>query len=142
MLDAARSKCPALKKTLHLDRDWAALCAAAESVPESQLAGIESVLDFDDAINIQYTSGTTGAPKGATLTHHNLLNNAYHTARLLAYTEADRRQGPRLARHRQGRRLHRGAADDGAGNAEGKRVSALPRSFAGSAPTSRKERRR
>jgi fatty-acyl-CoA synthase len=90
MLDAARGKCPQLRTTLHLDRDWEGLCAAAERVPESDLARIESALDFDDAINIQYTSGTTGAPKGATLTHHNLLNNAHITARLLAYTEADR----------------------------------------------------
>jgi fatty-acyl-CoA synthase len=47
-------------------------------------------LDFDDPINIQYTSGTTGAPKGATLTHHNILNNADLLGQLLRYTEADR----------------------------------------------------
>ncbi len=47
-------------------------------------------LDFDDPINIQYTSGTTGFPKGATLTHHNLLNNAHFIAQLLRYTESDR----------------------------------------------------
>jgi fatty-acyl-CoA synthase len=90
MVDAARGKCLELKTTLHLDRDWDALRAAASGVAESDLTRIEAALDFDDAINLQYTSGTTGAPKGATLTHHNLLNNAYHTARLLAYTEADR----------------------------------------------------
>ncbi len=47
-------------------------------------------LDFDDAINIQYTSGTTGFPKGATLTHHNILNNGYFLSRMLSYTERDR----------------------------------------------------
>jgi fatty-acyl-CoA synthase len=47
-------------------------------------------LDFDDPINIQYTSGTTGFPKGATLTHHNILNNAYFSGDQLAYTEHDR----------------------------------------------------
>ncbi len=54
------------------------------------LAEVESSLQFDDAINIQYTSGTTGFPKGATLSHHNILNNAYFIGRQLGYTEADR----------------------------------------------------
>ena len=49
-----------------------------------------AALDFDDPINIQYTSGTTGAPKGATLTHHNILNNARFVAELLCYTAEDR----------------------------------------------------
>ena len=59
-------------------------------VDRARLAEREAQLDPDDPINIQYTSGTTGNPKGATLTHHNILNNARSVAEVLGYTEADR----------------------------------------------------
>ena len=55
---------------------WNDLLEMADNVPVEQLREREAMLDFDDAINIQYTSGTTGLPKGATLTHHNIVNNA------------------------------------------------------------------
>jgi fatty-acyl-CoA synthase len=90
MLAAARDKCPQLRQTLHLDLDYDALRQRGEGVSLAELEAIERTLDFDDPINIQYTSGTTGFPKGATLTHHNILNNGYLTARSLGYTEADR----------------------------------------------------
>jgi fatty-acyl-CoA synthase len=56
----------------------------------ARLGDLAKSLQFDDAINIQFTSGTTGAPKGATLTHHNILNNGYFVARAMNFTEADR----------------------------------------------------
>jgi fatty-acyl-CoA synthase len=66
------------------------LVAAGRGVDPGRLADRQAGLDADDPINIQYTSGTTGNPKGATLTHHNVLNNARSIAELLGYTEADR----------------------------------------------------
>ncbi|MET4045067.1 AMP-binding protein [Bradyrhizobium sp. RT6a] len=55
-----------------------------------QLAALSAALQFDDAVNIQFTSGTTGSPKGVTLTHHNILNNGYFVGRAMRLTEADR----------------------------------------------------
>jgi fatty-acyl-CoA synthase len=66
------------------------LVAAGRGVDPDRVADRQAGLDADDPINIQYTSGTTGNPKGATLTHHNVLNNARSIAELLGYTEADR----------------------------------------------------
>ena len=76
--------------TIVLEDDWDAFLAEGDLVPEAELAAREATLQFDDPINVQYTSGTTGAPKGATLTHHNILNNAYFTGRALGYSERDR----------------------------------------------------
>ncbi len=90
MLEAVRGNCPDLEVVLHLDHDWESLAARGERVALADLAAVESTLQFDDPINIQYTSGTTGSPKGATLTHHNILNNAYLVGLSLGYTPADR----------------------------------------------------
>jgi fatty-acyl-CoA synthase len=57
---------------------------------KARLNELAKTLQFDDAINIQFTSGTTGMPKGATLTHHNILNNGYFVARAMNFTEDDR----------------------------------------------------
>ena len=90
MLDEVRLDCPALRETVVLDGGWATFLADGALVTDEELAERESQLQFDDPINIQFTSGTTGFPKGATLSHHNILNNAYLTGTVLAYTEHDR----------------------------------------------------
>jgi fatty-acyl-CoA synthase len=64
--------------------------AAAGRGAADRLGEVSRRLQFDDAINIQFTSGTTGAPKGATLTHHNILNNGFFIGEAMRLTEADR----------------------------------------------------
>ncbi len=69
---------------------WQEVIAAAEKITPVTLQEATDLLDMDDAINIQYTSGTTGLPKATVLTHHNILNNAYFSALAMDFTEADR----------------------------------------------------
>jgi fatty-acyl-CoA synthase len=69
---------------------WQETLAKGERVSREDLDAITASLDMDDAVNIQYTSGTTGFPKAVVLSHHNILNNAYFSALAMHFTEADR----------------------------------------------------
>jgi len=69
---------------------WSQLAALGAAVTPAQLAERQASLHYDQAVNIQYTSGTTGFPKGATLSHHNILNNGYMVGESLGLTAADR----------------------------------------------------
>ncbi|MEV0245965.1 AMP-binding protein [Nocardia sp. NPDC050712] len=89
MIDEVRPKCPGLEQILILGTvAWDVLVRYEIDAP--RLAEIAATLSMDDPINIQYTSGTTGFPKGATLSHHNILNNGFFVGELCGYTEQDR----------------------------------------------------
>ncbi len=91
MVEETRERCRTLDRVVYLDTDdWAGLLADGADVPAEAVAERMTGLSPTDPINIQYTSGTTGYPKGATLSHRNILNNGYVTTELIGFSERDR----------------------------------------------------
>jgi fatty-acyl-CoA synthase len=91
MVEQVRASSGALRDVIYLgDRTWDNLLRAGRDVAPGRLAERAGRLSCDDPANIQYTSGTTGFPKGATLSHHNLLNNSHAVGERLRYTHRDR----------------------------------------------------
>ena len=89
MISEVRPRCAGLEQVVLIGgSEWDAL--PVRDGDSEILAAASAALSSDDPINIQYTSGTTGFPKGATLSHHNILNNGFFVGELCGYTEADR----------------------------------------------------
>jgi fatty-acyl-CoA synthase len=91
MVEETEERNPTLERVVYIGTDdWDALLAQGEGLPDDAVSARAATLEPDDPINIQYTSGTTGYPKGATLSHRNILNNGFFVTETINFTDQDR----------------------------------------------------
>ena len=91
MVEETAGGCPTLERVVYVDTsDWADLIEQGHPIPQTAVAERLASLHPDDPINIQYTSGTTGFPKGATLSHRNIINNGFFVTETINFTYEDR----------------------------------------------------